>query len=229
MRRSLGAANRDDGVWEFSVPQSSRLHDLQHAPSFDAITAAIAASLKVLCRHYDRCDKNHGFCRVVYCVEVTPSLFDQFFNSAEGYRAQYFHAPQRGREANSAFVGAVQPHLLAAGPICDAPAKKPCDSRVDPEASLAGLGAKAWLAERSQQLCDRCGEWSPPQEAALERPEIRNERWEHLEEPYAKWGCRAPHLTKIRIFGGFINATGDELLVFEKRFRAEEISRRGWS
>jgi hypothetical protein len=216
-------------VWQFSVSQTSRLQDLANAPSFEAITQAIASSMTVLCRHYDRCDKNHSFCRAVYCVEVGTSLFDQFFNSAQGYRAQYFHSPQQGREANATFLRILKPRLLAAGAICDAPSEKPCESRVDPEISLSAAGAKVWLAEKSHQLCNRCGEWSQPEAEALVNPEIRNERWERLEELYAKWGCTAPYLTRIRVLGGFINNARDELLIFEKRFRAEEISRRGWS
>jgi hypothetical protein len=146
-----------------------------------------------------------------------------------GYRAQYFNSPQRGRAANEDLLRSLRPHLLASGQISDGPAEKPCESRVDPEASLSALGAKAWLAEKSQQVCERCGEWLHPTDAEMQSPEIRNQRWEHLEELYARWGCRAPYLTKSRVFGGFINATCDELLLSEKRLRAEEISRRGWS
>jgi hypothetical protein len=117
--------------------------------------------------------------------------------------------------------------LLKSGPTCD-------KARIDASESLSAVSAKVWLAEVSKGLtaangrpCEHClGEWSSPQD---EIPEIKNERWEIRDEPYAKYGRKAPYLTKLKIFGAFINAEGDEFIPVGKRQRAKSIYELGWS
>jgi len=87
--------------------------------------------------------------------------------------------------------------------------------------------AKVWLAETGLHLCDECtGEWSPSTDGAAE---ILNGRWELADSPNARWGRKAPLLTKIRILGAFINERRDEFIPARKRHRARDIHESGWS
>ena len=215
-------------MWEFSQSlRSSRLQNLANPPSFDRITESVRRSMTILCRHEDQCRRDQRFFRAVYCIRVGAPLFDLFFNSVEGYRGSYYRSPYKGLEMNSAFIESLQPGLLQAGPICD-------DPHIDAGDSLKALSAKVWLAEVSKGLatvskkpCEHCsGEWSPPQDHT---PEIRNGRWENVNHLYGKYGTKAPYLTKIRVFGAFVNKDGDEFIPHDKRQRAEEIHYQGWS
>ena len=99
---------------------------------------------------------------------------------------------------------------------------------------MIAIAAKVWLSEVSTGLdvipgqpCGHCsGEWSTPQDGV---PEIKNERWEIRNEQYAKYGRKAPYLTKLRIFGGFIDKRGDEIIPADKRRRAWTIHELGWA
>ena len=174
--------------------------------------------MTVLCGHEQQCDDDRRFFRAVYCVQVPEELFDLFFNSANGYRASYYRSPYSGVEMNAAFIRSLGPALIASGVLGKV-------SHVDAHDSLASLSAKAWLAEKSLQLCHKClGEWSPPQDGI---PEIENGRWEHAPPP--RYGSKAPYLTKIRVMGAFLNDNGDEFVPKRKRDRANRIHNEGWS
>jgi len=67
-----------------------RLANFFNAPSFEIITARVKNNLEGVCCHSDPCGDMDGFSRVVYCVKVPRTLFDLFYNSAEGYRARIF-------------------------------------------------------------------------------------------------------------------------------------------
>jgi len=97
------------------------------------------------------------------------------------------------------------------------------------EESLKACSAKVWLAERGKEMgdCTHCsGEWSTPQDDVAE---ILNDRWEKDTNVNARYGRKAPYLTKIRIFGAFLNDLYDEFIPTKKRFRANEIHKVGWS
>jgi hypothetical protein len=75
-----------------------------------------------------------------------------------------------------------------------------------------------WLAEAGVKLCEGCdGEWTHPQSDAAE---IRNDRWESASDVR---GRKAPLLSKIKIFGAFLNERHDEFTSWRKRYRAWEI------
>ena len=125
-----------------------------------------------------------------------------------------------GLSVSAAFVERLSPPLVAASGMNK-------ERRIDPTDSLNALSAKLWLSEVGKELCDRCvGEWKAPPSAAAE---IQNGRWEVSTVPYAAYGCSAPYLTKIRIFGAFINGRGDEFIPISKRHRARELHECGWS
>jgi hypothetical protein len=59
--------------------------------------------------------------------------------------------------------------------------------------------------------------------------EIVNGRWECAASANAVRGRKAPFLTKIKIFGAFLNERHDEFISWRKRHRAREIYESGWS
>ena len=76
-------------------------------------------------------------------------------------------------------------------------------------------------------ICAACeGELGNPSNDA---PEILNGRWEVEDEAFARRGRKAPLLTKVRVFGAFLDARHNELVPNRKRHRANQIHQWGWS
>ena len=209
--------------WNYSsaVP-SERVAKLLAPSSIGTIANQIAADMGITCCHFQICDDNADFGRVVYCIKVSEDLFDLFHNSPYGYRGSYYRSPGEGMDANVAFIGAISSQLLAQS--------KAGVSQVETERvreSLTSLSAKAWLAENGLGLCPKCeGEWGNPSDNL---PEILNGRWEHGESQSLRHGRKAPRLTKIRVFGAFVDDRNNEFVPCRKRHRARDIHLWGWS
>ncbi len=192
-------------------------------PDFEEIINFIKNEMEILCCHDQECTEHKSFSRVVYCIQVSKPLFDLFFNSKNGYRAWYYRNPHLGTMNNELFIKSLSPFLIASIQSKDIDTKRASES-------LKSYSAKAWLAEIGKEVDKKClgcaGEWAYPQNDAAE---IINERWERETDPKAKCGKKAPYLTKIRIFGAFLNNKYDELIPEAKRFRAQHICHFGWS
>jgi hypothetical protein len=214
---------------ELLLDESTRLPKLLQPVPFEQVAEDVAAGMTVLCCHRSCSSiKGTSFSRVAYCVQIERDLFDLFFNSESGYRAAYFRSPWEGLGANVAFLKAVSPKLVGSH------LSNSCG--LSPEfirESLATPSAKVWLAEHGKEVerdCMVCqGEWSTGSAGDLSRPEIRNGRWELARNVKASWGSKAPYLTKLRILGAFLDEHFNELVPFDKRFRAREIHDLGWS
>jgi hypothetical protein len=208
-------------IWSFSqIPDIARRSRLEAAPPFERIAKQVAQSLRILCTHADPCDEAAGYTRLVSCVMVDPDLFDLFFNSESGYRGRYFVSIDAGLRANSSILGLVAPAIAAHTAHTDLPLRQA-------EGSLMATSAKCWLAEIGKGFCSACGgEWTAPQDSAAE---ILNGRWEHSDEPTARYGRKAPRFTKLRFLGGFVDTSGHEYVTTQKRHRAEQIFEFGWS
>jgi hypothetical protein len=215
--------------WSYSlaVDAAARLPVLTGGTTFAEITQRIVSEMSVLCCHYSEIG-GMGFSRPVYTVQVGRELFDLFFNSPDGYRAAYFRSPGAGLDANVSFIRAVsarlvQSHLSANSTLSD--------SRI--RESLATPSAKAWLAEHGKEIDRRCsgcqGEWSSGAGGPPDQAEIHNGAWEAASGQNAEWGRKAPYLTKLRVMGAFLNDQLHELVPHDKRFRAYDIHRYGWS
>ena len=172
--------------------------------------------MEVLCCHRQECDDDTQFSRVVFCVRVSPSQFDLFFNSPNGYRGAYYRSPYVGLEANDAFIRRVSPALLdwAASHCAEL-------DRGFAQESLRSPSAKVWLTEYESHLCDRCtGEWSNLKD---DNVEILNGRWENENFERTPWTEGSMPL------GAFLNARDDEFIPARKRHRAMHIDKCGWS
>jgi hypothetical protein len=209
--------------WSFAEsldPERVRL--LSEAPAFSSIVKTVLAEMKVLCGHADPCRDNVRFRRVTYSIELPKCVFDWTFNSANGYRAWFYRSPYEGLRNNAVLLGAIAPALAQfKGALIDS------SFAVD---SLGSPTAKVWLAEHGNKICADCpgceGEWSPPQDDLME---IFNGRWEKSLDALAKWGRKAPHLSKLRIFGAFLNEQRDEWTPSRKRHRAQNLHDFGWA
>jgi hypothetical protein len=208
-------------IWSFSqIPDIARRSRLEAAPTFERIAQDVAKSLRILCTHPDPCNEAKGYTRLVSCVTIDLDLFDLFFNSESGYRGRYFISPEEGLRANLHVIGLVAPRLAVHTAHADLPL-------LQAEASLVASSAKCWLAEVGTGFCRACeGEWTAPQDSAAE---ILNRRWEHGAELKAWWGRKAPRFTKLRFLGGFVDKSGNEYVVTQKRDRAAQIFKFGWS
>jgi hypothetical protein len=184
--------------------------------------------MTILCCHDQNSTNHDGFSRAVYCIKISEPLFDFFFNSKHGYRAWYYRSPYDGLRNNAHFIKSLLPSFLA----CDRTKEAEKNGFLTKKAaeSLKSCSAKAWLAEKGKEVDENCpgcvGEWGYPQN---DTAEIFNDRWDKANGANAKCGRKAPYLTKIRIFGAFLNEQYDEFIPAPKRYRAEQIHEFGWS
>ncbi|MEW6052454.1 MAG: hypothetical protein AB1552_01520 [Nitrospirota bacterium] len=218
-----------DITWTLKLQMDAqeRLPKLKDSISFEDIAITIAKNLAVLCCHTNRIEGT-DFQRPVYTVEIGRTLFDQFFNSATGYRAQYFRSPWAGLQANALFMKTILPPILES-----APSTASVLSVDFIRESLSTLSAKAWLTEHGKEIdleCPSCkGEWSSGLSGHSQIAEIINGRWEIASGQKAEWGRKAPYLTKLRIMGAFLDSRYNEFVPFDKRFRANDIYQFGYS
>lgn len=215
--------------WSFalSVDDDVRVPLLSANLTLAELTNKIVNGLRVLCCH--RSDiAGTDFRRPVYTLDIGRPLFDLFFNSSFGYRAAYFLSPSAGLDANVYFLASISERL-----ITDPQSTKASLSPEFIRESLRTSSAKAWLAEHGKEVdrkCPNCkGEWSMGTCGPPALAEIRNGRWEGTSGQNAEWGRKAPYLTKLRVMGAFLNDRYDELVPHDKRFRAYDIHRSGWS
>jgi hypothetical protein len=213
----------DNPMWTFSDSlEERRRKSLLNPPTFQVIAQTIKEQMQILCGHYQLCDDDNRFERIVYCIKVSKPLFDLFFNSEQGYRAGYYQSPFDGLRNNALFINYLSPALLISDYTNNIGKRRDFT-----EESLKSYSAKVWLAEYGTDLCKQCtGEWRP---SNTDTAEILNGRWEKASDSRALQGRKAPYLTKIKIFGAFLNERYDEFIPNRKRYRAKEIYDFGWS
>jgi len=217
--------------WKFDLQgdQASRLLNLEKSVQFLDIAKQIAETMTVLCCHRDTSwTIGNVVTRVVYGIQVKSELFDLFFNSSSGYRAAYFRSPGEGINANATFFMVITPKLIGSS----LSSNRGLDSDFIKQ-SLLTPSAKVWLAEHTKEIekdCVGCkGEWSSGSIGDKDGPEILNGVWERSDRVKAKWGCKAPFLTKLRLMGAFLDDEFNEWIPVDKRSRAKEIHELGWS
>jgi hypothetical protein len=218
----------DINKWEFAESLGDRKTNLLNPPNFETIIVSIQNEMKILCCHDQECRDDNRFSRAIYCLKISEPLFDLFFNSKHGYRAWYYCSPHFGLKINERLITTLLPFLLASDQTKEA--EKNGFSKAKASESLKSFSAKAWLTEIGKEIDNNCagctGEWGYPQD---DNAEIFNDRWDKTNAQKAKCGRKAPYLTKIRIFGAFLNSKHDEFIPADKRYRAKEIHEFGWS
>lgn len=209
--------------WSYAAHLSATRRDLLlRVRSFDEVRDRVVEESQFLCCHVQVCEEAPTFARIAFSYAVSPDAFDLFYNSPVGYRGSYFHSPSHGLEANETLITAMLPKLADA-----IPQQADTHERAFVYESLTSPTAKVWLAENGLEQCAKCeGEFGNPADAM---PEIINGRWNTADCASALRGRKAPRLTKIRVFGGFIDDRCNEWVSGRKRHRAWQIHRWGWS
>jgi hypothetical protein len=215
--------------WSYALSSDHAVREpvLSSSVPFAELVSRITSELRVLCCHRSEI-AGTDFRRPVYTLAVDRPLFDLFFNSVSGYRAAYFRSPGAGVDANVQLLTAISDRLTT-DPESTRSELSPAFIRE----SLRTPSAKVWLAEHGKELdrkCPHCkGEWSSGTCGPPEVAEIRNGRWETAGGQNVEWGRKAPYLSKLRVMGAFLNDRCHELVPHDKRFRAYDIHRYGWS
>jgi hypothetical protein len=210
-------------TWNFAETfPKDRVSSLLAKNTVREVAKKISCDMSLSCCHLQFCDEHLEFARIVYCIKVLPDTFDLFFNSPHGYRGAYYRSPGEGLDANALIINTLLPKLVANSELG---ATEQESSFI--RNSISSPSAKMWLAENGLELCDNCsGEWGNPSD---DEPEILNDRWEKGNAANARRGRKAPRLTKIRIFGAFLDERNNELVPARKRHRAQQLNKWGWS
>ena len=212
-----------EAEWKYAADiPASRTALLLGARSFSEVRDRVVEEARFLCCHVQCCAEAPAFARIAFCYSVSPDAFDLFYNSPVGYRGSYFLSPSDGLAANDDMIMAMLPKLADTIPQ----QANTVEHHFVLE-SLTSTTAKVWLAENGLGQCATGeGEWGNPSDDV---PEIVNGRWDIANCASALRGRKAPRLTKIRFFGGFIDDRYNEWVSGRKRHRASQIHRWGWS
>ena len=146
--------------------------------------------------------------RAEFVLKLPALLYDAFFNSPTGYRAQYAVSVELGRRKNRELIDALKAKLIAS-----------VDSKPDEEKfaiSLESSAAKVWINERQVEN----HYWN-------DIPEIDYLPWRQRSENGA--GLRAPLGTELVVYGGWLDSVGRERLDPYKLRRSEEIHEVGFT
>lgn len=117
----LGPSATDWSFGEVAKADVARSKRLQTAPTFETIVAQVRAALSdAIANKHFRCgvDFYLGHQRAIFQFRIRQDLYDRFFNSRTGYRAQYWISPERGQAANTECLQALSPAIMAGLPDC---------------------------------------------------------------------------------------------------------------
>src|SRR5689334_5966180 len=97
----------NDAEWSFANLDRRRARELENAPSFGQIVLDVRRAFKrSIADGSARAESgSQGDPRATIQFRVNPVLYDMFFNSRTGYRAQYWRSLRAGNSANALLVG----------------------------------------------------------------------------------------------------------------------------
>jgi hypothetical protein len=198
-------------LWSFTaaVP-AERQRMLLECDSFDTIELSINLVAKVESFIWEPASARElaGCSRASYKLTVVPELYDLFFNSPVGYRAQYAASVNGGETANHRFIETLTNKLLAASfQACS-------ESRL--RTSLQARQAKVWIHEKEVES-----------HLGGDEEEIFFPQWRGRCETDV--GLRAPVGTELVIHGGWLDSSGIEKLNPFKLLRSKQIHECGFS
>jgi hypothetical protein len=220
---------------EVSAVDALRSARLESAPAFEIIVSQLRAALAdALAHKHFRCgiDSYRGHQRAIFQFWVPSELYDYFFNSRAGYRAQYWIAPEHGQTANAERLCAAWQAMLSTLPD-DFEARKiettnDWDGRKDVdvgsrqvlrsffEASFNHAAAKIWICERLI-----LGHAGPLQAIPIhDGPRLLVQRW-----PTARAPCPWAESTWLDLKGGFVSGEQPK----DPWIRAKDINKLGYS
>ena len=199
-------------IWQFgdSVP-ADRGRILLSYVSFDEVMGHFQMA-KIVAFAWEpfQSDRLRECHRASFLLQVSRDMYDAFFNSPVGYRAQYAVSTGMGEAANRALLRKLEPRLL------EFAREKNLVPETRVKASLQAADAKIWIYE-------------PEVEAQLGR--------EDTQILYAPWqqastdgvGLLAPVGTKLEVKGGWMDDHRKEHRDPFKANRSEEIHSVGYT
>jgi hypothetical protein len=223
-----------ESLWHFSDRiDKTRRRALSEAKSFIAIAEAIVAEATVT--NFDVCRGKEGnlknCLRPQFTVQVRMETFDLFFNSPQGYRAQYLLDPDEGQKQNSTLIEKLSPKLFD---FTKGKTTKHSMERYKIKVSLMCLSAKIWISEKGfnfdHNLLEEIlvPEWLAHAKAA--RSAYANKQYPSPpEQEKAIWGVRAPTGREIELKGAFLDGEGNEVVPAIKVLRRLEIQKYGFA
>lgn len=206
--------------WKFTdnleLRRQNRLYD---APPFEDIVKRILKEMEIICfkgaQGYERDDCK----RPEFKLKIPTETFDEFFNSPNGYRAQYYRSPEIGLEKNEYLIQGLSARLVAyamenpSGEVMTA---------IEIHTSLGFSSAKVWLDEKEGDL-----------DNLVLVEHICIPRWyltrknEILKK--ATHGTHAYEGRILKVMGALIDNDGEEYTPHSKKYRSEEIHRNGFT
>lgn len=224
--------------WKFRSDKMTvkRLRSLQQELLLPVIAQRIADEVTNIVFHWkegDREAKNKA--RAEFLFKVCPETLDVFFNSSQGYRAQYYLDPQRGIECNRLVIDVVKGKLIEAA----RQSNRSVMTLEQVQKSLEYGSAKIWIYEHDSTLDQTSRD--PEQIVALEVP-----RWvEAMKQVLAAWdahqqpssttktrallGVQAPEGSRMEVLGAWLDDNDKEFVVPSKVNRVQHIHQYGFS
>jgi hypothetical protein len=223
-----------DLIWSFSSTiDKDRKSALESVSNFGVVVDRIVAEATItrfsVCRgkasYLKNCYRPH------FELKLSVETADLFFNSPNGYRAQYLADPDEGQKQNGRLLGALTDKLLAFA--SENPAKYQLVESQIRLALLAG-SAKIWLTEALFKFDHELIEevpvplWRRNALAAIEAYK-NGERPQPEQQEKAIWGLRAPRVNSLDVKGGFLNPEWSEVVPYDKLARRFEIHDYGYT
>ncbi|MFZ5905827.1 MAG: hypothetical protein ACOYVJ_00260 [Nitrospirota bacterium] len=213
-----------------------RLRLLQQADSYSAIAYRISdemTDIKFCVKKGNKAAKNKT--RAEFLFSVKRETVDVFFNSSQGYRAQYYLEPQRGIECNRFMIELIKDKIIEV-------AKQSSQSLMTFEQvkkSIQYGSARIWISEKDSTL-DQTSH-RPEEILALNIPRWVNavsqvlSDWDANQQPSptiktrALLGVQAPEGIQMKVLGAWLDDKDKEFVVPSKIDRAQHIYNYGFS
>ena len=221
-------------TWQFASGfDKKRREALNSVGRFSEIVDRILAEASVV--RFQVCRGKVGLLkgcnRPEFEIAIAAGTVDLFFNSTAGYRAQYLANPDEGQKQNAKLIATLTGQLTAYAE--SHPTKVPMSTdRV--RLALSACSAKVWLPETSFSFNHDLIEeitvplWKRNALAALEAF-AHGTRPDPEQQEKAIWGLRAAQATSIEVKGGFVSASGEEVVPFDKISRRLDIHNFGYA
>jgi hypothetical protein len=205
-------------------------------PFDDIIDLIVAGAEECRYRSQRGCLEAKGHTRAEFVFAVPAHTYDLFFNSASGYRAQFYIDHRLGVQQNRKLIDRLAPMLLAT--VDATPSNTWSQERV--RTSLLARSAKIWINEEASTLDQKSIEIDSLLTIAV--PHWIRAAYDAAEalkggvqpKPNTKQkailGIQAPEGVELKVLGGWLHDVhGRELIVPSKRNRARQIRAYGFA
>ena len=224
--------------WKFRPEKIgvNRLQSLQQEVSFSSIARRISNEMTNLRFHPKEGDREaKNKIRAEFFFDVCGETLDIFFNSSQGYRAQYYLDPKNGIECTKFVIDMLKDKFIEAA----MQSSQTVMTLEQIKRSIEYGSTKIWICEDNSTLDQTSRD--PEQIVALVIP-----RWvEAMKRVLASWaahqqpsptiqtrallGVQAPEGSRLEVLGAWLDDNDQEFVVPSKINRASHIHQYGFS